>query len=464
MTDPAHSPDPAEAPDPTDATSTDSRLEQLTQALDSGDVTLVRDLLSTLHSGEIADLIESVPHGPREQLWELVDPEDHGETLVQVNDEVRAGLIDDMDNDALVAATDGLDADDLADLIKDLPGPVIEEVLSAMDQQNRDRLNTVLHYPEDTAGGLMNVDVVTVRADVTLDVVLRYLRLHIDIPDTTDSLFVVDRDDNFKGVLSLSALLTNDPELPVANVMNSNITGIPADMPDAEVAKMFENHDLVSAAVVNDEGKLIGRITIDDIVDVIREDADHSLLSLAGLDEEDDTFAPVIKSARRRALWLGINLLTAFLASWVIGLFQATIEQVVALAVLMPIVASMGGIAGSQTLIIVIRGLALGQIGVSNARWLMYKELSVSALNGIAWALVVAVISALWFQNANIGYIIGAALIINLLCAAIAGLSIPFVLTRLHVDPAHAGTVILTTVTDVVGFMVFLGLGTLFLL
>jgi magnesium transporter len=461
MTDPAHSPDPAES---ADVLSTDSHLEQLTQALDSGDTGQVRDLLSTLHSGEIADLIESVPHGPREQLWELVDPEDHGETLVQVNDEVRAGLIDGMENDALVAATDGLDADDLADLIKDLPGAVIEEVLSAMDQQNRDRLVTVLHYPEDTAGGVMNVDVVTVRADVTLDAVLRYLRLHIDIPDTTDSLFVVDRDDNFKGVLPLSALLTNDPDLLVADVMNSNIAGIPAEMPDAEVAKLFENHDLVSAAVIDSAGKLIGRITIDDIVDVIREDADHSLLSLAGLDEEDDTFAPVIKSARRRALWLGINLLTAFMASWVIGLFQATIEQVVALAVLMPIVASMGGIAGSQTLIIVIRGLALGQIGISNARWLMYKELSVSALNGIAWAVVVAVISALWFKNANIGYIIGAALIINLLCAAVAGLSIPFVLTRLKIDPAHAGTVILTTVTDVVGFMVFLGLGTIFLL
>ncbi|MCG6898546.1 MAG: magnesium transporter, partial [Gammaproteobacteria bacterium] len=401
-----------------DTQTTETQLELVTQALDSGAASEVRDLLSTLHSGEIADLIESVPHGPRELLWELVDPDDHGETLVQVNDEVRAGLIDGMENEALVAATEGLDADDLADLIKDLPGPVIEEILRAMDQQNRDRLVAVLHYPEDTAGGLMNVDVVTVRADVTLDVVLRYLRLHIDIPDTTDSLFVVDRDDNFKGVLPLSALLTNAPDLLVADIMNTSVTGIPADMPDTEVAKMFENHDLVSAAVVNEDGKLIGRITIDDVVDVIREDADHSLLSLAGLDEEDDTFAPVIKSARRRAIWLGINLLTAFMASWVIGLFQATIEQVVALAVLMPIVASMGGIAGSQTLIIVIRGLALGQIGVSNARWLMYKELSVSALNGIAWALVVAVISAVWFRNANIGYIIGAALIINLLCAA----------------------------------------------
>jgi magnesium transporter len=450
--------------DSTDTQATETQLELVTQALESGDAGEVRDLLGTLHSGEIADLIESVPHGPREQLWGLVDPEDHGETLVQVNDEVRAGLIDEMESAALVAATEGLDADDLADLIKDLPGGVIQEVLGTMDQQNRDRLISVLHYPEDSAGGLMNVDVVTVRADVTLDTVLRYLRLHIDIPETTDSLFVIDRDDIFKGVLPLRILLTSDPDLTVAEVMDSDITAIPADMPDTEVAKMFENHDLVSAPVLNEAGKLIGRITIDDVVDVIREDADHSLLSLAGLDEEDDTFAPVIKSARRRAVWLGINLCTAFLASWVIGLFQATIEQVVALAVLMPIVASMGGIAGSQTLIIVIRGLALGQIGVSNARWLMYKEIAVSALNGIAWALVVAVISAVWFKNANIGYIIGVALIVNLLCAAVAGMSIPFLLTRMKIDPAHAGTVILTTVTDVVGFMVFLGLGTLFLL
>ena len=450
--------------DSTDTQTTESRLERLTQALDSGGASQIRNLLGNLHSAEIADLLESVPHGPREILWELTDPEDHGEILVQVNDEVRAGLIDKMETGALIAATEGLDADDLADLIKDLPGAITQEVLRAMDKQNRERLVTVLHYPEDTAGGLMNVDMVTVRADVTLDVVLRYLRLHIDMPDTTDSLFVVDRDDNFKGMLSLGALLTNNPDMPVAEAMNSDIAGIPADMPDTEVAKMFENRNLVSAPVLSETGQLIGRITIDDVVDVIREDADHSLLSLAGLDEEDDTFAPVIKSARRRALWLGVNLFTAFLASWVIGLFQATIEQVVALAVLMPIVASMGGIAGSQTLIIVIRGLALGQIGVSNARWLMYKELSVSALNGIAWAMVVAVISALWFKNPDIGYIIGAALIINLLCAAIAGLAIPFVLTRMNIDPAHAGTVLLTTVTDVVGFLVFLGLGTMFLL
>ncbi len=333
-----------------------------------------------------------------------------------------------------------------------------------MDKQDRQRLEVVLHYPEDSAGGLMNVDVVTVRADVTLDVVMRYLRMRGELPHNTDKLFVVDRHDCYRGALALTQLLTNEPEQIVAAVMDRDIRGIPATQTDVEVARQFENHDLLSAAVVSEDNKLLGRITIDDVVDVIREDADHSLLSMAGLDEEDDTFAPVMKSARRRALWLGINLFTAFLASWVIGNFQATLEQVVALAVLMPIVASMGGIAGSQTLIIVIRGLALGQIGSSNARWLMYKELAVSILNGLGWAVVVAVISALWFSNRDIGLVIAAALIINLMCAALAGLSIPFILKRLNIDPALAGSVILTTFTDVIGFMVFLGLGTIVLL
>jgi magnesium transporter len=445
-------------------TTSSHRLEILTEALDSGAASQIRKLLSNLHSAEIADLLESFPHGPREILWGLVQPDDHGETLVHLNDEVRAGLIDAMNTDDLIAATEGLDADDLADLIKDLPGAVIQEILHSMDKQNRDRLVSVLYYPEDTAGGLMNVDTVTVRADVTLDVVLRYLRLHIDIPDNTDNLIVVDRNDNYKGILPLSRLLTNDPELLVAEIMNGETAAISATMEDTEVARLFETHDLVSAPVISEEGKLLGRITIDDVVDVIREDADHSLLRLAGLDEEDDTFAPVVKSARRRAVWLGINLFTALLASWVIGLFQATLEQVVALAVLMPIVASMGGIAGSQTLIIVIRGMALGQIGHTNARWLMYKELAVSALNGVGWAVVVAVIAATWFHDQTIGIIIGAALIINLIFAAVAGLSIPFLLQTMNVDPAHAGTVLLTTVTDIVGFMVFLGLGTIFLL
>jgi magnesium transporter len=450
--------------DSVETQSTESRLEELTQALDSGAAGQIRNLLANLHPAEIAEMLESFPHGPREILWELVDPDDHGESLVHVNDEVRAGLINEMETYDLVAATDGLDADDLADLLKDLPGAVIQEVLRSMDKQNRERLVAVLHYPEDSAGGIMNVDTVTVRADVSIDVILRYLRLHKEIPATTDTLFVVNRSGQYKGLLPLTTLLTSDPELQVAAVMNSEVQPIPATMPDDEVARLFENHDLLSAPVVDEDGKLLGRITIDDVVDVIREDADHSLLSMAGLDEEDDTFAPVLISAQRRALWLGINLFTAFLASWVIGLFQATLEQVVALAVLMPIVASMGGIAGSQTLIIVIRGLALGKVGKTNARWLMYKELAVTVLNGLGWSVVVAVIATLWFQDAAIGLIIAVALVINLVCAAVSGLSIPFILKRMNIDPAHAGTVLLTTVTDVVGFMVFLGLGTIFLL
>jgi magnesium transporter len=448
----------------TEAQTARSRIDQLSRALDSGSAGQIRTLLGNLHPAEIADVLESFPHGPREILWELVDPEDHGETLLHVNDEVRIGLIEEMDTSDLLAATDGLDTDDLADLLQDLPGTLTMQVLHSMDKQNRERLESVLRYPEDSAGGMMAVEVVTVRADVELDVVLRYLRLHGNIPATTDSLFVVDRAGHYRGMLPLISLLTNDPDNLVATVMERDIRGIPADLPDVEVARLFEDRDLISAPVISETGMLLGRITIDDVVDVIREDADHSLLSMAGLDEEDDTFAPVIRSAGRRAVWLGINLCTAFLASWVIGLFQATLQQVVALAVLMPIVASMGGISGSQTLIIVIRGMALGQISGSNARWLLYKELAVTALNGIAWATVVAVISALWFNNVNIGLIIGAALIINLVCAAISGLSIPFILQRLNIDPAHAGTVLLTTITDVVGFMVFLGLGTIFLL
>ncbi|NNG11774.1 MAG: magnesium transporter [Halobacteria archaeon] len=444
--------------------STESRLELLTQALDSGAAGQIRSLLANLHPAEIAELLESFPHGPREILWELVHPDDHGESLVHVNDEVRAGLINEMETHDLVAATDGLDADDLADLLKDLPGAVIQEVLRSMDKQNRERLVAVLHFPEDSAGGIMNVDTVTVRADVSIDVILRYLRLHREIPAATDTLFVVDRTGQYKGLLPLTTLLTSDPEMQVAAVMNREVQPIPASMPDDEVARLFENHDLLSAPVVDEDDKLLGRITIDDVVDVIREDADHSLLSMAGLDEEDDTFAPVLISAQRRALWLGINLFTAFLASWVIGLFQATLEQVVALAVLMPIVASMGGIAGSQTLIIVIRGLALGKVGKTNARWLMYKELAVTVLNGLGWSVVVALIAILWFQDTAIGVIIAVALVINLVCAAVSGLSIPFILKRMNIDPAHAGTVLLTTVTDVVGFMVFLGMGTIFLL
>ncbi|MBI5040205.1 MAG: magnesium transporter [Gammaproteobacteria bacterium] len=448
----------------TEQPSTQNRLEMLSEALASGAAGRVRRLVHNLHPAEIGDLLESLPQGPRVILWELVDPEDHGEVLLHVNDEVRSGLIKEMEPGELVAMTEGLDTDDLADLLADLPGAVIHEVLRAMDLQNRHRLEAVLSYSEDTAGGMMNVDTVTVRADVSLDVVLRYLRLRGDIPDLTDSLMVVNRYDKYLGMLPLTTLLTSDPDMTVAEVMDREIEGIRADLADVDVAKIFQDRDLISAPVVDDSGKLLGRITIDDVVDVITDEADHSLMSMAGLDQEDDIFAPVIHSATRRAVWLGINLVTAFLASWVIGLFAGTLEKVVALAVLMPIVASMGGIAGSQTLTLVIRGLALGKIGKTNARWLLFKELAVGGLNGLLWSVVVALIAMAWFQSAQIGLIIGAAIIINLVCAALAGISIPLLLQRFGIDPALAGSVILTTVTDVVGFMAFLGLGTLFLL
>ena len=448
----------------TEQNTTQQRLETLNTALHSGTAEQVRQLLAGLHPAEIGDLLESLPHGPREILWELVDADDQGEALVAVNEEVRAGLIEGMETSKLVAIAGGLDTDDLADVLQDMPGAVIHELLRSMDKQNRHRLEAVLSFPEDSAGGLMDLDIVTVRGNVSLDVVLRYLRLRGEIPDLTDSLMVVDRFDHYQGVLPLATLLTSDPDSAVSAVMDHDVEGIQANMQDADVARLFEDRDLVSAPVIDENGKLLGRITIDDVVDVIRDEADRSLMSMAGLDEDDDIFAPATTSAQRRAVWLGINLGTAFLASWVIGLYEATLQQVVALAVLMPIVASMGGIAGSQTLTIMIRGLALGQVGPTNARTLMIKEVLVSIMNGLMWAIVVALIASVWFQNIKIGAIIAAALVINLICAAVAGFSIPLALKRVGVDPALAGTVLLTTVTDVVGFMAFLGLGTWYLL
>ncbi len=440
------------------------RLQALTDALQTGTLSKVRRMMNALHSAEVAHLIESLPPTQREFVWELVEPESRGEVLVHVGDEVRAGLIEAMETHELLAAAGTLDTDDLADLIQDLPGAVIGEVLRAMDKADRDRLEQVLFYDEDTAGGLMNVDTVTVRADVTLDVVFRYLRRRGEMPEATDSLIVVNRDELYRGELALTTLLTAEPDLTVAEVMNTSREPIPATMPATEVAKRFQDRDLISAAVVNDDGRLLGRITVDDVVDVIRDQADHSVMSMAGLNEEDDIFAPVMASARRRAFWLGTNLLTAFLASWVIGQFQGTLEKVVALAVLMPIVASMGGIAGSQTLTLVIRGLALGQVGKTNTRWLMSKELMVGMINGLTWAAVVALVAVFWFGDWEIGGIIAVALVLNLLAAALSGVAIPIIMKRVGIDPALAGSVVLTTVTDVIGFLAFLGLATLLII
>jgi len=445
------------------APQTKSRLQAVRAAIESGRLRPIKRMLLSLQPAETALLLDSLPPAERELLWEAVDPDDEGEVLLHVAEEVRTGLIRGMDDEELVAAAGELEVDDLADLIGDLPETVTQQVLRSLDELDRGRLQRVLTYPEDTAGGLMNTDAVTVRPEVTLEVVRRYLRMHGNVPDKTDCLFVVNRYGKYLGTLFVTRLLTNEDDLTVSEVMETEPAGISADQSAAEVARLFANRDLVSAPVVDSEGRLVGRITVDDVVDVISEQAEHSIMSMAGLDEEDDIFAPVAASARRRALWLGINLGTAFLAAWVVGLFESTIERVVALAVLMPIVASMGGIAGTQTLTLIVRGLALGQIEWSNARPILVKEIAVGILNGLVWALVVAAIALVWFHDWRIGVIIAVAMTTNLLAAALSGVGIPLLLKRLGIDPALAGGVVLTTVTDCVGFMTLLGLGALFL-
>jgi len=441
-----------------------SHLEALTRALDQGTMRQVHRLVNSMHPAEVASLLESLPPAQREVVWDLVDPELEGDVLVELNEEVRAGLISEMETEELVAATEGLEADDLADLLQDLPEAVNQRVLRSMDAQDRERLRAMLAYDEDTAGGLMNTDTVSVRPDVTLETVLRYLRMRGELPEKTDALFVVNRHDRYLGALDVTRLLTEDLERTVGEVMDPEAGGIAPEMPANKVASLFQDRDLMSAAVVAPDGRLLGRITVDDVVDVIREQADHSVMSMAGLDEEADMFAGVVPSARRRGVWLGVNLATAFLAAWVVGLFEATIQQIVALAVLMPIVASMGGVAGTQTMTLMIRGLALGQVERANARWLLGKEVAVALLNGLAWATVVAAVSMLWYQDWRIAGVIFLAMVVNLFAAALAGVLVPLGLKRLGVDPAVAGGVVLTTVTDVVGFASLLGLGTIALL
>jgi len=435
----------------------ETNLRRFNQALESGALGNVRLMLNSLYPAEIAHLLESLPADSRKIAWEMVVPDLEGDVLLHLSDGVRAGLISEMEPSELLAATEGLETDDLADFLQDLPRAVVAEVLNSMSVQDRRRLESVLPYPEDTAGGLMNTDTITVRPDVTLDVVLRYLRRRGEIPAMTDSLIVVKRDDTYLGLLPINRFLTKDPALTVGEIMSSDVEAIDAMTSDTDVASLFAHRDLVSAPVVNGQGKLLGRITIDDVVDVIRQEADHSLMSMAGLSEEEDLFASVASSSRRRAVWLGVNLATALLASWVIGLFDAAIEKVVALAVLMPIVASMGGIAGSQTLTLVIRGMALGQISKANAWRFFTKEIAVGMVNGLIWALVVGVIAGLWFDNMQIAWILGLAMVVNLITAAVMGTTIPLLLRRLGIDPALAGSVLLTTFTDVVGFMSFLG-------
>jgi magnesium transporter len=441
-----------------------SSLKLLREQLDSGAMRSARMMIHGLHPAQIAHLLESMPPQERTILWEMVDPDDEGDVLVEVSDEVRDGLIEGMPTEELLLALDGMELDDLADLLIDLPETVTQQVLQSLDDQDEERLRQVLAYDEDSAGGLMNVDIVTVRPDVTLEVVCRYLRARGEMSDGTDSIFVVDRDNRYVGLLYLSRLLTGDDDALVSEMMSTESQPIPAHTPSAEVVWEFEHRDLLSAPVVDDDYRVVGRITVDDVVDVIRDEAEHSFMSAAGLDEEDDMFAPVVKSATRRALWLGVNLGTAFLAAAVVDQFQTTIDKIVLLAVLMPVVPSMGGVAGSQSLTIITRALALGQVDKTNAKRILRKELLVGLLNGFGWAIIVSAFTYLWFGDWRIGGVIGAAMVINLFVAALAGFAIPLALKRMNIDPALAGGVVLTTVTDVIGYTAFLGLGAALLL
>lgn len=434
--------------------------DQLAAIIGRGSSQAAQQVMQAMHPAEIGDALEALPPVRRRLLWDLVDPEIEGEVLMEVGDEVRESLVADMDLDELRAATEQLDTDDLADFVQSLPDRLTSDLLSGMGRADRARLEQVLSYPEDSAGGLMNLDTITVRGDVTLDTVLRYLRFRGEMPRQTDRLWVTDRYGHFRGELPLRRLLTGKGDALVSDTLKRKLEPFHALTPAHEVARVFEDHDLVSAPVVDDAGRLIGRVTVDDVVDVIREEAEQSVMSMAGLDSEADTFAPVVKSTRKRAVWLGVNLLTALLASWVISQFDATLERVVLLAVLMSVVPSMGGIAGSQTLTLVIRGQALGHINRDNARDLLMRELAVGLLNGLLWAAIVSLLVWFWFGEVTIGLILGIALMVNLLTAAYAGLALPVMMKRVGVDPAIAGGVALTTVTDVVGLVTFLGLAT----
>jgi magnesium transporter len=439
---------------------TEQQSSELAGNICDGSLAAAKRIIPAMHPAEIADALESLPPARRGILWEIIDPELEGEILLEVCDEVRQNLVREMDLEELRAATEQLDLDDLADFVQSLPEKLTEDVLLGMDRQDRARLEQVLAYPEDSAGGLMNLDTITVRGDVSLEVVFRFLRLRGDMPRHTDRLWVTDRYGNYCGELPLRLLLTSSTDTLVSEILVRRIEPLNALTSDKEVARLFEDYDLVSAPVVDESNRLIGRVTIDDVVDVIREEAEQSVMSMAGLNSEDDIFAPVIKSTRKRALWLGVNLLTALLAAWVIAQFEGTLERVVTLAVLMSVVPSMGGIAGSQTLTLVIRGQALNQINRKNRNDLLSREVAIGLLNGLLWAVIVAGLVWLWFGDGQIGLIIAAALIVTLISGAYAGAMLPMLFKKAGIDPALAGGVALTTVTDVVGLTTFLGLAT----
>jgi len=420
--------------------------------------------LDELHPADVAYILEALPIEERLVVWELVKAERDGDILLEVSDAVRQTLIAEMDSDELLAAAEQLDTDEIADLAPDLPRDVFQELLESLDSQNRERLQSALSYPEDSVGGLMDFDIVTIREDISLEVALRYLRRLGKLPDHTDKLFVVDRNDILLGVLPLKRLVVHDPEASVAAIMADEAVVFHPEEEAKDAAQAFTRYDLVTAPVVDADNKLVGRLTVDAVMDFIQEETEGDMLSMAGLKEEEDLFSSVWKSMQNRWAWLAINLITAFIASRVIGLFEGSIEKIVALAALMPIVAGIGGNSGNQTITMIVRGLALGQISAHNMRSLLMKELGVSLINGLVWGSVLGLLAFMLYHNLALGLVMTGAMTLNLLLAALMGVAIPLVMTKLGRDPAVGSSVLITAVTDSGGFFIFLGLATLVLL
>jgi magnesium transporter len=435
-------------------------IDELNTALNSGMFVHVRNMLESMAASYIALLLHSSPPKARTVIWQLIDSNIQSEVIEELSDEVRNPILQNMSPEKVAEAAANLDDDDFADVLRGMPDAVFKKVLKSMDKQDQVRAKRVMSYAEETAGALMNTDTITVRPNVSVDVILRYLRLKESLPEATDYLYVVDKNDTFIGEVSLAALLTSTTSKLISEVMETDFEVIPATMHDSEVASLFERYNWISAPVIDENGILLGRITTDDVVDVIREDAEHSMMSMAGLDDEEDTFAPAIKSTKKRSVWLGVNLFTALLAAFVSSLFESTLDQLAVLAILNTIVPSMGGVAGSQTLTLVIRGMAVGHVTQANSRWLLGKELAIGFFNGLIWSVLIAGVVAIWKQDIMLGAVIAFAMMMNLIAAGLAGVLIPLMLKRMKIDPALAGSVILTTVTDIVGIFAFLGTAT----
>ena len=440
--------------------------EELLKSIQGQDVepsiNQIKRILSGMHPSEVAHSLESLPPKERKFLWSLIETKDEGEIISELHDEIQQELILEISPQELATIISDLELDEIVDILQILPKQKTTNILSVMSQRDRRRIKEALEYPEDSAGGLMNTDIISVRPKHNLEVVMRYLRAQRELPKNTDQIFVVSRENKYLGSLPITSILVSDPKLNVRELMETEIKPLEANLNDKDVSRLFEKNDWISAPVIDEKSRLIGRITIDDVVDVIMEDADQNFLGMAGVAE--DTFAAPARAARSRILWLSINLLTALIASMTISLFQETIDEIVYLAILMPIVASMGGVAGTQTLTIMIRGLTLQQINKSNLRWLYKREVAVSIVNGVLLSMMVGGITYIWFGNVLIATLICIAMVVNLISSAIAGIFIPIILRKINQDPAIAGSVVVTTVTDVIGFFSFLSLATFFLI